>query len=90
MDTGSIGAFAAYFVICSTESARQTNAVAEEVIHLLKQENEYPLHKEGEADSGWVIVDYGDVVLHIFSPEERDLYRLEEVWKEAKTILRMD
>ena len=90
MDTGSIGAFAAYFVICSTESERQTNAVAEEVIHLLKLEKEYPLHKEGEADSGWVIVDYGDVVLHIFSPEERDLYRLEEVWKEAKTILRMD
>jgi ribosome-associated protein len=89
MDTGSIGAFAAYFVICSTESERQTDAVAEEVIQLLKKENEYPLHKEGENSSGWVIVDYGDVVFHIFSAEERKKYSLEDVWKSAKIILQI-
>ncbi len=43
---------------------------------------------EGESDAGWVVLDYGDVVVHLFSPEQRDFYRLEELWNEGKTILR--
>jgi ribosome-associated protein len=44
---------------------------------------------EGEADSGWIVLDYGDVVVHLFSPQERDYYRLEDLWSEGNVILRL-
>ena len=44
---------------------------------------------EGQSDSGWVLLDFGDVVVHLFSPEQRDFYRLEDLWSEGKVILRL-
>ena len=89
MDVRDICNFADYFVLNTAESSRQINAIAEEIEHVLKQEGERPVHREGAADSGWVLLDYGDVVIHTFAPEERQFYNLEELWSAARTIVRI-
>jgi ribosome-associated protein len=89
LDVKEICTFADYFILCSAESGRQINAVTEEIEHILKQEGERPIHREGTADSGWVLLDYADVVIHTFAPEERQFYNLEELWSAAKTIVRI-
>jgi len=89
LDVRELCNFADYFVLSSAESGRQINAVAEEIEQVLKKENVRPIHREGTADSGWVLLDYGDVVIHTFAQEERQFYNLEEFWSGAKTILRM-
>ena len=89
LDSRGVCSFSDYFVMVSGESVRQLTAVAEEIIHQLKQEGSYPLHREGTADSGWILLDYGDVIVHIFSESERQIYKLDEMWHEARPVLRM-
>ena len=81
--------FADYFVICSGEANRQIRAIYEEIEHALKKEGVKPHHREGTLDSGWLLLDYGDVIVHIFSTEEREYYRLDKLWDEAETVLRI-
>ena len=70
-----------YFVICSGTSERQLNALTRDLTETLKRETGLtPMHSEGNAASGWALLDYGDVVVHVFSPAEREYYRLEEIW----------
>ena len=78
-----------YFVICSGTSVRMVKALMSEVDEEVN--NEFGLHPriEGEPSAGWILADYGTVILHIFSPDRRDYYSLEELWAEAKTILRL-
>lgn len=90
MDACGVCSFADYFVMVSGESARQLGAISEEVVHQLKQVGVYPLHREGTAESGWMLLDYGDVIVHIFSEVERQTYRLDEMWNEARLVLRVD
>jgi ribosome-associated protein len=72
------------------ESSRQLDAISNEISQVIKQEAETPpLHREGTAASGWMLLDYGDVVVHIFSPSERERYRLDEAWSAAKPLIRM-
>jgi ribosome-associated protein len=79
-----------YFVLCSGTSERQIKALTDEIVQTLSRENrQKPLRMEGKADSEWVLLDYGGVVVHIFSPEMRDLYRLEKVWAQAVPVLRI-
>ncbi len=89
LDTRSISSFADYFVICTSESDRQTRAIFDEVEGVLRQEGVRAHHREGDTDSGWFLLDFGDVVVHIFSPEERERYALDDLWKEAKPLLRI-
>ena len=89
LDSRGICSFADYFVMVSGESVRQIKALAEDIVHQLKEAGVYPLHREGTAESGWILVDYGDVIVHIFSETERQTYRLDEVWREARPVLRM-
>jgi len=90
MDAGGVCSFTDYFVMASGDSGRQLHAIAEEIIHQLKQAGAYPLHREGTAESGWILLDYGDVIVHIFSELERQTYRLDEMWHEARLVLRID
>ena len=90
LDARKICSFADYFVMVSGDSVRQLKAIAEEITHQLKQEGEYPFHREGTSGSGWILLDYGDVIVHIFSESERQTYKLDEVWREARSVLRMD
>lgn len=81
--------FADYFVICSAESSRQIRSIADEIEAMLKKEGVRPHHHEGSLDSGWYLLDYSDVIIHIFSAEERGYYALEELWSDAKVLLRV-
>ena len=90
LDLTAITPLADFFVICTAESDRQTRALMEIVSEELKKQHAVlPLSTEGEASSGWVLLDYNSVVVHIFSREARTFYRLEELWKAAPVILKI-
>jgi len=74
-----------YFIIADAESTTQVSAIANEVEHLTKTDlNERVWRKSGFENSLWILLDYGNVVVHIFQAESRDFYRLEELWSDAK------
>jgi ribosome-associated protein len=89
LDIRDMTSMANYFVICSASTDRQLKAVVEGIEEELRADGVRPVHVEGEQGSGWVLVDYGDVVCHILKPEEREYYRLEELWQGAKTLVRV-
>jgi ribosome-associated protein len=89
LSTSAISDFADYFVICSADTSRQINAIRDEVEHLLKREGILPHHREGTVDSGWLLLDYGDVVVHIFASPEREFYQLDKLWNQANTLIQI-
>jgi ribosome-associated protein len=89
LDISQHASFADYFVICNGTSDRQVKAIVDNVIEELEREGEHALHVEGSPTSGWVLIDFGAVIVHVFAPEERQYYRLERLWQEAPTILRV-
>ena len=89
LDTQKVCSFADYLVICSGESERQIKTIYEEVEHALKKQGILPNHREGTLDSGWLLLDFGDVIVHIFAPFEREYYRLDELWSEAVPVVRI-
>jgi ribosome-associated protein len=89
LDVSEVCNFADYFVLSTAESERQINAVSDEIEKALKTEGERVIHREGSADSGWVLLDYGDVIVHTFAPFEREFYDLEEMWSGARTVVRI-
>ena len=89
LDLRSISLLADYFVICSGESERQVKAIVNEVTEKIKAEGVRPLHIEGDSSSGWVLVDYGGVIVHVFSPIMRSYYQLEKLWSNALVVVRM-
>jgi len=77
-------AFCNYFVICHGNSNTQVDAIADSVQDTVKElQNEKAWHKEGFENATWVLLDYGDVMVHIFQREYRDFYKLEELWADA-------
>ncbi|MFN8562654.1 MAG: ribosome silencing factor [Anaerolineae bacterium] len=77
-----------FFVICTGNSDRQIRAVADGVREAIKdQDSKLPVSVEGESHSGWVLMDYGDIIVHIFGEEQREFYNLEGFWKEANVLL---
>jgi ribosome-associated protein len=89
LDLTGLTTIADAFVICSGGSERQLEAIADGVIEGLRAEKIRPIGREGTAASHWVLVDFGSVVVHIFTPPERDYYSLEKHWAEARTVLRV-
>jgi ribosome-associated protein len=89
LDARKVCSFADYFVICSGESERQVSAIYDEVGHRLKQAGILPSHHEGAVDSGWLLLDFGNIIVHIFAPFEREYYRLDELWGQAVPVLRI-
>lgn len=90
LDIRPVTVIADYFVICTGGTDRQIKAITDDVHERLKKEDGVsPLHVEGTADSGWVLLDYGPVIVHVFSPEERERYKLEKIWDDAVVVLRM-
>ena len=81
--------FADYFVIGSSDSDRQLLAIHDEIEVRLKQAGIRPLHSEGSAGSGWMVLDYGSIIVHIFAPRERAYYQLEKLWESGNVILRV-
>jgi ribosome-associated protein len=89
LDLTGLTTVADYFVIASGGSERQLDAIAEGIISGMRDEKVHAYGREGTAASHWVLVDFGSVIAHVFTPPERDYYQLERHWSEAKTILRL-
>jgi ribosome-associated protein len=89
LDIRPISLIADYFIISSAGTDRQLAAIADGVIDKTRDEGVRPLHAEGDAESGWMLLDYGGVIIHLFSPELRAYYALEDLWKQAPVVLRM-
>jgi ribosome-associated protein len=87
LDLGGITSFADYFVICTGANQRQIQAIADEVGLRLKQEaGELPISVEGYTQAEWILADYGDFLVHVFSPKAREYYDLERLWRSAKSV----
>lgn len=90
LDLQAICSFADYFVVCTGASERTLRALAEEVVRRLKRGRRIVARgQEGEAGSGWILLDYGDVIVHLFSQELRSYYQLEDLWRTGRVILRV-
>lgn len=89
LDVSSLSPVADYFVIATATSERQSQALVDALRDELRKQGLRPLDVEGDRTSGWQLMDYGDVIIHIFSPEKRSFYRLEELWKHAHVVVRM-
>lgn len=72
-----------YFVICSASNNILVKAIADNIEDKMAELGVYPAHKEGYADGRWILLDYGDIVAHIFLEEERDFYNIEQLWADA-------
>ena len=89
LDMDGVSLLADYFVLCNAESKPQFRAILEEVEKQANAAGGRRLHVEGEAESGWVLLDYSAVVVHIFDPELRAYYNLEQLWKKARLVVRI-
>ena len=88
LDVSEVSSFADYFVILSADNRRQMEALAEDLAQTLKQAGASLHHREGTADSGWVLLDFGDVLLHVFATEAREYYRMDQLWSKGRTVVR--
>ncbi len=87
LDLRGMAGFADYFVICTGRTDRQTRAIHDGIHYGLKTEHGLlPRHAEGVTEGRWILLDYLDVVVHIFTPETRQFYRLEQLWGEAPAL----
>jgi ribosome-associated protein len=89
LDIRSLTTIADYFVICSAGSERQIGAIVDALLETLDKAGVSPLHSEGIGESGWVLMDYGDVIVHVFTEAQRAYYALEKLWSKAIPVLRM-
>jgi len=89
LDIREVASFTDYFVICSGTSDRMLDSLMESVLEKIKQEYSLPIRVEGLSQGGWMVADFGDVVLHLFSPDQRDYYRLEDLWERGRVLVRL-
>jgi ribosome-associated protein len=85
-DLRSVSSFTDFFVICSGSNSRQIQAIADEIALQLKKAGEMPIGIEGYDTAEWVLADYGDFIVHIFSEKARSFYDLERLWRQAKEV----
>ena len=89
LNISNISAFADFMIILTVGSARQMSAVAEELEIAMKSKGINKLRKEGTPGSGWVVVDFGDIIVHLFGKDEREYYSLDNIWAEAPRLVRI-
>lgn len=87
LDIRELTTFTDYFIICNGTSDRMLQALATSLREYIKKDLELIVNIEGESRDGWLVADLEDIVVHIFSPEMRNYYRLEQLWNKGKTIL---
>jgi ribosome-associated protein len=87
LDIHDISPFTDYFVICDGENERQLRAIAREIGDTLSKQGVRPERTEGSPNSGWILMDFGGTVVHVFDVDQRAFYRLEELWSDASTLL---
>jgi ribosome-associated protein len=89
LDIKEVCSFADYFVVCSGQNERQIDAIRDAIHKMLEREGVASLGREGTADSGWVLLDFGDVVVHIFAPLQREYYQLDHLWSKATLVVKI-
>jgi ribosome-associated protein len=89
LDTRTVSSIADYFVIATADNERQIKAISDDIQKQLKKHKVLPLGVEGTPDSGWMLLDYNGVIVHLFSAALRDFYQLEQVWEKAPIVVRM-
>ena len=89
LNVSELTTIADYFVICSGTSDRQVQSIAQAIVETGEQEGRRPIGVEGLSAARWVLVDFGDVIAHVFTPDERDYYRLERLWGDAPVVVRV-
>jgi ribosome-associated protein len=89
MDIRELAPFADFFIICSGTSSRMLDALADAAVEHVKKRYDLRARIEGNPGEGWVLADFGDVILHLFSPDRREYYRLEELWSRGKVLLHL-
>lgn len=86
LDLGELLGITDFFVIVSAGNERQLGTVVEEVAFRLKQDGRAPRRKEGTKETGWMLLDYGEIVVHAFTSEQREFYDLERLWSDAPSL----
>lgn len=87
LDVQRVSSVTDYFLVCSGKSTTHVDSIAEAIRSALKEHGVRPLHAEGVADSGWILLDYGDVLVHVFLEETRAYYALERLWGDAPALV---
>ncbi|MFP4641105.1 MAG: ribosome silencing factor [Chloroflexota bacterium] len=89
LDVSEICSFADYFVVCNGETERQLKAIVDEIDSALSKEHVPVPKPQGTTESGWLVLDLGDIIVHLFSPRQREFYTLEDMWENSSTILKI-
>ena len=89
LDIQKIASFTDFFVICTGTSDRMLDALADAVMDKVRQAAHKKGRKEGAGVAGWEVIDLGSVIVHLFAPEQRNFYKLEELWGEGKVLVRL-
>ena len=89
LDTRPLSFISDYFVIATADNERQMKAIADDIQRHMKKHRVLPLGVEGTPESGWILLDYNGVIVHLFNRATRDYYRLEKVWERAPVVVRM-
>jgi ribosome-associated protein len=89
LDMQEVSLLTDFFIVCNAESTPQFKAILDEVEKQTKAAGSRRLHVEGDPGSGWVLLDYGSVVVHVFDPDLRAYYNLEELWRKARLVVRI-
>jgi ribosome-associated protein len=87
LDLRELTTIADYFVVCTAETDRQIRAVVNALDEELTRAGVRDPRIEGSPETGWVLLDFSDVIVHVFSPEQREFYRLERLWKQAQPVV---
>ncbi len=86
LDVQGLSSVADYFLVCSGRSTPHVKTISDAIRDELKEEGSRPLHAEGQAESGWLLLDYGDVLMHVFLEDTRAYYALERLWGDAPLL----
>src|SRR5262245_42818790 len=86
LDLTSVASFTEYFLICTAASTRQVQAICEAIEDQLRARGKRPLHIEGSSGAEWVLLDYGDFIVHVFTSASRKFYDLERLWRDADRL----
>ena len=89
LDIRQLTGFADYFVVMSAQSQRQLDALQEDMVKAMRDSGVSLHHREGTPQSGWILLDFSDVIVHMFGAEEREYYRLEQLWSGATQVVRV-
>jgi ribosome-associated protein len=89
LDIKDVASFTDYFILCNGTSDRMLDGLAKGVLEATKKNYKKKSRVEGQAREGWLVMDFGDVVVHLFSPDMREYYDLEELWSDGKVLLRV-